>query len=119
MPNIVPNHRYPMDHGHPINQWRDNPWYPWQTKEEHDAAIAAIQARQEAQFPSTSTVDTVATLLHSTTDAQVWAREWCRIAKAFLEADDGRLIIDEGWMTGWFANAIEVGRAAGQVGMER
>lgn len=48
-----------------------------------------------------------------TTDAQVWAREWCRIAREIEAADDGREVIDEGWMIGWFANAIEAGRDAG------
>lgn len=38
--------------------------------------------------------------LLDTTDAQEWAREFCRHAPA----------VDEGWMIGWFANAIETGR---------
>lgn len=50
--------------------------------------------------------------LHGTTDAMVWAEEWCRIAREIEAADDGRQIIDEGWMVGWFANAIEIGRNA-------
>lgn len=50
--------------------------------------------------------------LHTTTDAQVWAREWCRIAREIR--DRGDEIIDEGWMIGWFANAIEIGRDAGR-----
>lgn len=41
--------------------------------------------------------------LLQTMDAQVWAREFCRIAK---ETDGG---IDEAWMTTWFANAIMAG----------
>ena len=44
--------------------------------------------------------------LHSTTDARVWAEEWCRIAREIEASNDGREIIDEGWMIGWFANAI-------------
>lgn len=60
--------------------------------------------------------DETGKLLHSTTDARVWASEWCRIAEN-LDGErclvvDSR-VIDEGWMTGWFANAIEVGRTAG------
>lgn len=43
--------------------------------------------------------------LYETTDAQVWAREWCAVARE-LEAR-GESVIDEGWMIGWFANAIE------------
>lgn len=38
-----------------------------------------------------------------TTDARVWAREFCRLNTAS----------DEGMMLGWFANAIETGRDAG------
>lgn len=47
--------------------------------------------------------------LHATTDASVWATEWCRVAGANF----GEHAIDEGWMIGWFANAIECGRNAG------
>jgi hypothetical protein len=45
--------------------------------------------------------------LYATTDARVWAQEWCKIAREIEEADDDRQVIDEGWMIGWFANAIE------------
>lgn len=61
----------------------------------------------------TDTADPTTDLL-STTDAQVWAREWCRIAREIEVADDGRVVIDEGWMISWFANALEVGRSAGR-----
>jgi hypothetical protein len=47
------------------------------------------------------------------TDAQKWAQEWCRIAKEIEEAEDGRAVIDEGWMIGWFANAIMAGNDEG------
>ena len=43
------------------------------------------------------------------TDAALWAKEWCRIAKEIETADDGRVVIDEGWMIGWFTNAIMAG----------
>jgi hypothetical protein len=50
--------------------------------------------------------DETTKLLYSTTDAQVWAQEWCRIARE-IEADPERgPVIDEGWMIGWFANAM-------------
>ena len=52
-------------------------------------------------------------LLLSTTDAQVWAREWCRIARRLVKDHGAGGIIDQEWMTGWFANAIETGRDAG------
>lgn len=40
------------------------------------------------------------------TDAMRWAEEWCRIAREIEADDDGRTVIDEGWMVGWFANAM-------------
>lgn len=46
--------------------------------------------------------------LHGTDDAMRWAEEWCRIAREIDAADDGRMVIDEGWMVGWFANAMGV-----------
>jgi hypothetical protein len=45
-------------------------------------------------------------LLYATIDAMVWTEEWCRIARE-LQAS-GQEIIDEGWMVGWFANAMAV-----------
>lgn len=49
-------------------------------------------------------MDTTIKKLLVTTDAMVWAQEWCRIARD-LEAE-GKSLIDEGWMVGWFANAM-------------
>lgn len=48
--------------------------------------------------------------LHSTTDASVWAHEF---NKAFAQMHEG-CELDEGWLIGWFANAIEIGRDAGK-----
>jgi hypothetical protein len=48
--------------------------------------------------------------LLSTTDGQVWAQQFNLI---FAELHEGTTL-DEGWLIGWFANAIETGRAAGQ-----
>lgn len=45
--------------------------------------------------------------LYSTDDAMVWAEEWCKIARQIEAADDGRKVIDEGWMVTWFANAMQ------------
>lgn len=42
------------------------------------------------------------------TDAVKWAKEWLRIYDQLPEEK-----IDEAWMIGWFANAIEAGRSAG------
>ena len=46
--------------------------------------------------------------LHATTDGGVWAREFCDIAKK--NGHD----LDEGWVIGWMANAIECGRTHGR-----
>jgi len=66
--------------------------------------------------------------LYSTDDAAVWAEEWCKMARQIM-ADRGvtqenlnatmptpvaeafAAILDEGWMIGWFANAIETAKA--------
>lgn len=42
------------------------------------------------------------------TDAAIWAAEFNKIA-----AQLGYSRMDEGWLIGWFANAIEAGRSAG------
>lgn len=47
------------------------------------------------------------------TDAAKWAAEFCKIGR-----DLGHTTIDEGWMIGWFANAIEAGREAGRMQVE-
>lgn len=44
--------------------------------------------------------------LHSTTDARVWAEQFCKVVQAGAT-------VDEGFMIGWFANAIETGRTVG------
>jgi len=45
-------------------------------------------------------------------DGQVWAQEFMeRFGKALR--DEPARVIDEGLLIGWFANAIECGRAAG------
>jgi photosystem II stability/assembly factor-like uncharacterized protein len=52
-----------------------------------------------------------------TTDAQVWAQEFVTISDRLIQFDSQKpedMLKDEGWMIGWFANAIEAGRAAGR-----
>ncbi len=39
-------------------------------------------------------------------DASDWAKEFCRIANLLGFRDAKGNEIDEGWMTGWFANAL-------------
>lgn len=48
-------------------------------------------------------------LSHMGTDAQLWAQEFRRIYRdvTTVDADDAKL--DEGWLIGWFANAIMAG----------
>lgn len=48
--------------------------------------------------------------LYSTSDAMVWAEEWCKVAREIVAANDGRQLIDRGWMISWFANAIETAK---------
>lgn len=43
-------------------------------------------------------------LLRTTTDASVWAAEFCKV-----QPD-----VDEGLMIGWFANAIETAKTIGR-----
>ncbi len=50
--------------------------------------------------------------LLATTDAMVWAEEFCRAFSLYDE--DGVIEDKEGLILGWFANAIEVGREAGR-----
>lgn len=48
--------------------------------------------------------------LHSTDDARVWAKVWVAIAREVLARSNGNplTLLDEGWMVGWFANAMGV-----------
>ena len=59
--------------------------------------------------------DGLARRLHSTTDARVWAEEFCkRFALVAVGAEPAVMENDAiGIMIGWFANTIEVGRTAG------
>jgi hypothetical protein len=50
------------------------------------------------------------------TDGRVWAAEFSRV---YRELYPGGPELDEGWLLGWFANAIEAGRSAGQEGDAR
>ena len=45
--------------------------------------------------------------LYATTDARVWAEEFAKVCPD----------VDQGLMIGWFANAIETGRAHAKVGL--
>jgi len=43
--------------------------------------------------------------LYATSDAAVWADEFCRVARGIgVDPNDPEF---EGWMTGWFANAMQ------------
>jgi hypothetical protein len=48
--------------------------------------------------------------LHETTDARVWAEEFCRVVGERIPALKGK----QDWITSWFANAIMVGYDAGR-----
>jgi hypothetical protein len=44
--------------------------------------------------------------LRSTTDVQVWAKDWVATAALMVARSNGDplVLLDEGWMIGWFAN---------------
>ena len=46
-------------------------------------------------------------LAYMGTDAAKWAAEFCKVARDLGHGD-----LDEGWVLGWFACAIEAGRGA-------
>jgi hypothetical protein len=48
------------------------------------------------------------------TDGQAWAKQWISYAALLLARsnNDSLVLLDEGWMIGWMANAIEAGRSA-------
>lgn len=55
--------------------------------------------------------------LTDTTDAMIWAEEFCRIFKGWTVTDvpqDVQGVVDQGGMVAWFASAIETGRNAGR-----
>ena len=57
--------------------------------------------------------------LNDTTDAMVWAEEFCRIFQGRLIITEDKPYgigpgVDESTMVTWFANAIEIGRNAGR-----
>jgi len=56
--------------------------------------------------------------LNDTTDATVWAEEFCRIFDGWIVRQhtwaDHENEINDGTMVAWFANAIETGRNAGR-----
>jgi hypothetical protein len=54
-------------------------------------------------------MSTTTTDLYSATDAQEWARQFIEIISD--PANTGADPTDEGFMIGWFANAIETGRS--------
>jgi len=69
-------------------------------------AVLARRLREAARTgPWSETMSDGELLAYMGTDAAKWAAEFCRIAR-----DHGH-DLDEGWMIGWFANAIEQARA--------
>lgn len=60
----------------------------------------------------TDRYDETAAELHNTTNARAWAQAFCDRFRITRE-EGGSVDDPEGLMIGWFANAIETGRAAG------
>jgi hypothetical protein len=62
--------------------------------------------------------------LYATDDAMVWAEEWCKIAREIQAVEnakisinmgeDSNVLINAGWMVGWFANAMATAVAIDQ-----
>jgi hypothetical protein len=75
----------------------------------------ALDATAAPGGPDPAALDPVSALL-STTDARAWAEDFCRrFAVCHLDDPIGTTCADGvGLMLGWFANAIETGRAAGR-----
>ena len=63
-------------------------------------------------MPDSSRQEVDVARLYATTNAAVWAEEFCRL---FVVCTSDDLVDDDrvGLMIGWFANAIETGRQAG------
>lgn len=73
-----------------------------------------MTAEQSADYVAPQT-DDLATKLHDTTNAAVWAEEFLKVVGgAIPPSEDGGAAVDFGLMVGWFANAIETGRNAGR-----
>jgi hypothetical protein len=76
-----------------------------------DVAVVIEEGSEDSDYFDTAASTTE--LLYSTDDASVWAKEWVRIATEITEgADEGYgVLLDEGWMIGWFANCAENAKA--------
>ena len=68
------------------------------TDHDHDACEEALTAVSK---------------LHVTIDAAVWAKEFISVLGGPVTTSSG-VYLDEGFMIGWFANAIETARAIGE-----
>jgi hypothetical protein len=77
-------------------------------KKQYEAILDAVEKKPAIDFKSMGQ-KLSEVKLHDTTDAMVWAQEFCRINPG-VELDT---------MLGWFANAIETGRNAGYRRAER
>jgi hypothetical protein len=70
------------------------------------SVIAHVLARRQSEAARTGPWENGSQFLaYLGTDAAKWAAEFCRIAR-----DHGH-DLDEGWVIGWFANAIEAARS--------
>jgi hypothetical protein len=80
-------------------EWATTPLEDLQSLRDSLDEVSRPAAAPSAPSPDAATVN-----LHDSPAADVWAKEWCRIAKELR--GQGRELIDEGWMIGWFANAM-------------
>lgn len=82
------------------------------------AEVVAIEPDAERRFDEATPEDPGAgnPAFAQSMDATAWAKEWCRIARKIEEESEetGGKVIDEGWMIGWFSNAIMRGWDTGR-----
>lgn len=58
-----------------------------------------------------SATDSLSVKLHSTTSGEIWAEEFAKVARDRKDQAD---LFDHDFLVGWFANAIQTGKYAGE-----
>lgn len=89
-------------------------------KEIGDLLVEWLRKHPESIYETPDESQDISRKLHSTTRADVWAEEFCKLFTIQRRGSDDRPEVsgisddDQGLMIGWFANAIETGRDAGR-----
>lgn len=100
---------YCMPSGHDFEEWQTEHWRPATLEEAQKCGLPdhIIECTRDTSWHKPAPESDGDMLARIGTDGQKWAWE-------FLSRDFDPDDIDEGLLTGWFANAIEAGRTAGQ-----